>query len=51
MIKAKMLKTSLVAKATGVTWLITMVWGWRNRPWALGTLIYEDVKLEKKEKK
>jgi hypothetical protein len=37
-----------VTKTMGVTWLITMGEGGgrRNRPWALGTLISEKVKLE-----
>jgi hypothetical protein len=33
----------------GVTWLI--IWkGGQNRPWVLGTLIYERVKLERGER-
>lgn len=32
-----------------VTWLITLGWG-QNRPWVLGTLMYDGVKLEREGK-
>jgi hypothetical protein len=33
--------------AIGVTWLIILGGGVQNRPWVLGTLIYEGVKLQR----
>jgi len=32
-----------------VTWLVTLRGkeGWQNRPWLLGTLIYEEFKLKR----
>jgi hypothetical protein len=35
---------------TGATWVTKLVGGGQNRPWALGTLIYEGDKSERNKK-
>ena len=42
---ASMQQLPVALSTVGVTWIVTLVG--QNRPWLLGTLIYEGVKLER----